>query len=305
MFSFQEKGSIKPVAEIIGKGKLKGKFLFLHRKDGNTIPDGFFEEITLPAGLEFQYFPDPRHNQADVISTAGARGAGKSYLAAKFAEINKKVFNLDDDDVIIIKKSRIEDPAYEKLNARYIYVDEEFLHNPPTVDEIGHDRRPKLVIIDDVDTLQSSKLKACMVAVQNELVQEGRKYEISVIVCAHSLCSRNATKALLTESTYFGFFPSSLTADFTRCLKVYGDMSDDIIRDLKSYGSRWVLFHQHSPKFILQEHKACIFDYDKETDRLADIKLAKKEQRLLKRTPLTETIRQARLQRQKDMDEGL
>lgn len=305
MFSFQEKGSIKPVAEIIGKGKLKGKFLFLHRKDGNEIPPGFFEEITLPKGQEFQYFPDPRHSQADVITTAGARGAGKSVLAAKFAEINKRVFNLDDDDVIIVKKSKVDDPAYEKLNAKYIYVDSDFLENPPTVDEIGYDRKPKLVILDDCDTIASSKLKKAFVSFQNELVQEGRKYEISVIVCAHALCSRESTKALLTESTYFGFFPANLTSDFTRCLQKYGDMSNDIIRDLKSYGSRWVLFHQHSPKFILQEHKACIFDFDKETERLEDIKLAKKEERLLKRRPMTELIRKAREQRQLDMQEDL
>jgi hypothetical protein len=299
MFSFHGKGAIKAVAEVKG-GDLSGKFLYLHKKI-DPIPerDGFFDEITLADGM-FTYFPDTRDNFSDVITMSASRGSGKSTYAAILASKIKKVFKLADDDVIVVKKSKIEDPAFEyKINEielakgsspekvidyttpglcpAYIYVDDTFLESPPTIDDIAHDGRPKVVILDDLDTIQGApKLKKEYIKFQNSLIEEGRKYSVYVIVCNHRLCAGSDTKALLTESTYITFFPSGLTADFKYCLQRYCDMSPSLILELKKSKSQWVMYSQHNPKFVLTQYRAFVFDLEREELRALDAKASNK-----------------------------
>ena len=284
MFSFSEKGSIKPIAEVVG-GTLDGKFLYIHRKDyknrGEKLPKGFFDNIELEDG-KFEFFPETREDAVDIIVTTGKQFSGKSTLASQIALKFKKVFDLEDDDVIVVKKSEFKDKAYDQLNPRYIYVNEEFLENPPTPDSL-FDGNQKLVIIDDCDTISSAKLKKSFRNFQDTLVQEGRKYHISVIVCAHRMCAYGDTKTLLTESTYFLLFPDGVTSDFTYCLKTYCDFTPEIIKDIKKFPSRWVLFNRQYPSFLLSEERAFIFDIDREEDRLKVKKDEKK--RLLKKIP--------------------
>ena len=288
MFSFK-KGGIKPVAVVEG-GDMDGEVLYLYRKDKSVkeMPRGFFDMVELPEDSVFQWFPDVRENFSDVISMTAPRGQGKSTLASNIAQHIKEVFKLRDDDVIVCKKSQIADPAFDDLNPSYCYIDEEFLENPLTCDEISPDKDVKVVILDDLDTINSAKLKKAYVQFQDNLLQEGRKYNIYVIICAHRLTAHKDTKAILTESTYMLWFPDGVTSDFKYALKTYCDISTDVIKDLKNINSRWVMFHQHSPRFILTEHKAFIFDLDREEERLKDIKEEKKERRLLKRVPYSE-----------------
>lgn len=285
MFSFSEKDSIRPIAQVIG-GDLDGKLLYLHRANKEKLArKGYFDEISLPSISKFEYFPDTRENFCDVITLSGSRGVGKSTKASEIALKIKKVFDLQDDDVIVAKKSEIDDPAFKKLNPLYLYINADILEEGfPTPDELTDGgRNPKILILDDLDTLQSSKLSKAFIEWQDSLVQEGRKYGITVISCNHRLCANKATKALLTESTYFLFFPAGLTSDFKYCLTRYGDMSLDVIRQLKKEDAPWVLFHQNSPKFILTNKQCKIFDLDREDEIAKDLKDKKKEQRLLKR----------------------
>ena len=176
----------------------------------------------------------------------------------------------------------MEDPAYSKLNPAVVTLDEDFIENPLTCDEISPDHTTKVVILDDLDTIQSKKLETAYLKFQSDLLECGRKYNIYVLIACHKLCSGVKTKAMLSETDYFLIFPSGVTTDFRYCLERYGDMSLDTIRELNYSQSRWILFHQHSPKFILTENMARIFDLDREDD----IAKQKKKARLLKRVPL-------------------
>ena len=280
MFSFNKKGAIKPIAEIHG-GPEDGELLYLHAKDpySKSLKSGFFDEITLKPNQHFEFFPDVREDQTDCITLSGKKGVGKSVLASKLAQKMKEVFNLDDNDVIVVKKSDIEDKAFKNLNPAYIYANDEFLENPPTLDEITEDGRPKVLILDDLDNIQSNKLKKAVVNFKDELYREGRKFGVMVITCNHRMCSGKDTKAELTESSYFLFFPAGITSDFKYCLQKYADLSLDFIRELKHEKSRWVMVHNESPMFILSEKRALIFDGDREEDRLKDKKEEKKEKR--------------------------
>jgi len=285
MFSFTERGSIKPIAEIKGKSELAGKFLYLHRKDPHTkeLKKGFFDEITLKPSDKFEFMPEIRDNFTDTISITAPKGSGKSTLGASYAMKIKKVLGLEDDDLIVVKKSKTDDPAFKKLNPLYLYCDEEMVDNPPNLDEIVSDGRPKVILFDDIDVIQSKKLKDVVQKFLDECLCEGRKLGISTIIMAHRLAGGRDTKMILSECSYLSWFPENTTSDFKYTLQKYCDMTLDVIRDLKSSPSPWVMYHQHSPRFILTENRAVIFDLDREKDRLDDIKKEKKERRLLKR----------------------
>ena len=279
MFSFIERGSIKPIAEIVNdKGKGSGKFLYLHRKvDNGIFPKGFFDEITLNEGEKFSWIPDIRESFNDAICISAPKGSGKSTLASNIAMKIKKVFDLTDDDVIVCKKSNIEDPAFASLNPQYVYINDDFLENPLTCDEISPDKSPKVVILDDLDTINSKALKDCAIKFTNSLLEEGRKYNIYIIIANHHMASGLSTKAILSESDYLTFFPESVTSDFRYALQKYCDMPISVIRDLKKIGSKWVMFQQRSPRFILSEKRAVIYDLDREQKRIKEEEMIQKE----------------------------
>jgi len=285
MFSFSKKGAIKPIAQIIG-GEEDQKLLYLFPK-GSYNKKTYFDEITLKDNQKFVFFPDIRESQSDVITLSGKRGVGKTTLASIIAKKIKDTLELENADIIVVKKSHVEDKAFAEVNPEYIYVDDEFLENPPTVDSISNDGNPKVIILDDLDTIQSAKLKKAVVNFKDELLREGRKYSIYVLICNHRMCAHSDTKAELTESTYFLFFPAGITSDFKYCLQKYADLSLDFIRELKAENTRWVMIHNESPMFILTERRALIFDSDREQDRMDEKKEDKKEHRRLLKRRLT------------------
>ena len=285
MFTFKgsTKGVIKPIARVNG-GELHGKILYVGRKDKDAEFDGekMFDNIELDDG-KFEWIPETRENFNDVVLTSATKGSGKSTMLGEMALRMKKIFNLGDDDVILCRKNKVDDPAYAKLNPAIVAIDEDFLANPLTCDEISPDHKTKVVILDDLDTIQSKKLEQAYLKFQNDLLECGRKYNIYVLIACHKLCAGIKTKTMLSETDYFLFFPEGVSSDFRYCLQRYGDMSLDVIRDLKNCDSRWILFHQHSPKFILTEKMARIFDLDREDQ----ISKEKKKTRLLKRVVLS------------------
>ena len=287
MFSFKNtKKAIKPIAEISPPWE-GNKFLSLYRKEEEVFPKGYFDEITLPKGHKFEFMPETREDFVDRISMSASSGAGKTTTAVSLIKKIMKVLDLGISDVYICLKTDIADKALESLDKKdkkgevverpnYIFVDDEFLENPPTIDEIANDGKPKILLIDDCDNIQSKKLQSSFIKFQNDSLERGRKVGIYVIVCAHRMCSGVPTKALLTESTYFLFFPKNMSSDYKYCLNKYADMSNSLIADLKKTNSDWVLFYQHSPKFILTERQCKIFDLDRE-EEISKVKLLRKK----------------------------
>lgn len=285
MFSLKSKvgksAAIKPVAIINDRGgDLDKELVYLYRKDDidEENPE-FFDDISLPKHSNFEYFPDIREDFADTFVLVGSRGSGKSTLASQIALKIKKVFDLPDDAVTIVKKSPMPDPAFEKLG-KYstILVNEDFLDAGYTCESFGDPSIPKVIILDDLDNINSVKLKRAYQTFQDDLYVSGRKYNLYVIVCRHSMAAGKDTKALLIESTYIVYFPDNLTSDFKYCLSKYCDMSDDLIREMKKIRSKWVMFHKDSPKFIISEFRMFIFDLDREEEIAAENKRERKRQ---------------------------
>lgn len=272
MFSFDKKGALKPIAIIKSNDDLNGKLLYLHRKKDGMIPKGYFDEITLTSG-KFEYFPEVREDYSDVILCSGKKGSGKSTLVGKMAQKIKDVYDLDDQDVVVLKKSHIKDKAFEDLNPDYIYVDNDFLEREYTIDDFtNQDGKPKVVIIDDNDVIPSEKLKKSLYSLQDTIAVEGRKHKIFEFVVRHSLCQNKDTKLIISECDYVLLFPEGFTSDINYFLKTYCDFSTDLIKDIKRTRSHWMLLSRIAPTFILLENRCFIFDMDREEERIKEEK---------------------------------
>ena len=103
----------------------------------------------------------------------------------------KNMFRLQKGDIIIVKKNKLIDKAFDSLNGNYIYLDQDFINEIPKCDTLASpDGKPRVVLIDDCDGLQSSKLKKAYIEFLNDVVTAGRKYNLYVIVCAHALANK-------------------------------------------------------------------------------------------------------------------
>ena len=281
MFSFKHnKDAIKIVAEIKPKleiGKKKYQYIYLYDLPADkVIPEGYYEHIPLPSGYKYEYFPDVRENQSDVIYSGSGRGSGKSTFAYNWGEKIRETLDLDESDIYIVVKSRKSDPAFQEWSdVNYVYADE-LLENPLDIDEITQDERPKIFIFDDVNNPQSDKIKRAIIKAEHDLIENGRKSSIYVIILAHKFCSGKDTMNILTEATYLLYFPKVQSKDLKYCLETYYDLSKDTVNELNKTTSRWILLHNQYPKFYLNEDEIQILDIDKEDEKNKTKKLLSK-----------------------------
>jgi hypothetical protein len=285
MFSFSERGSIRPVARIAAKPghDLAGKVMYLHEKRPGTPLDaaqGQFDRIDLPPGATFEWLPDMRETMSDSIVISSVRGSGKSTFAAKLAETISNCFQLEPDDVTLVKKEDTPDPAFKKLDPRILLADASLADDPPTLAEMTRGDpdhpSPSIILLDDLDVQPSARLKKAVTAFQDMLLLEGRKAQLYVINIVHRLAKNVETRFLLSESTFICFNPNAPSSDIRYVCERYLDISKDMLADLKKLDTRFIMYHQFAPRYILADRNAWIVDPDRDTERLMVDKLATK-----------------------------
>ena len=285
MFSFHERGSIRPVARIHAAATcdLANRIMYLHERRPGTALDsarGEFDRIDLPAGAKFEWLPDMRETQSDSVVISSVRGSGKSTFAASLAETIAGCFQLEADDVTLVKKESTPDPAFAKLDPRILLADASLVDDPPTLAEMTRgdpdQPSPSIIILDDLDVCSSARLKKALTAFQDMLLLEGRKAQLYVINIVHRLAKNVETRFLLSESTFICFNPNAPSSDIRYVCDRYLDISKDLLADLKKLDTRFVMYHQFAPRYILADKNAWIVDPDRDTERLLVDKMAKK-----------------------------
>ena len=286
MFSFSERGALRPVAKVHGKptSELHGKVLYLHAKEPGIRIDpakGQFDRIDLPDGARFEWLPSLDDHQTDAVCIVGVRGSGKSTKCAEMAQTVVDCFQLEPDDITLVKKEETADPAFKKLDPRILLADSSLAEDPPTLAEMtrGEDPEhpaPSVIILDDLDVCSSARLKKAVTAFQDMLLLEGRKSQIYLFNIVHRLAKNTETRFLLSESNFISWNPNASSSDMRYVCDRYLDISKDLLADLKKLDTRFVIYHQFAPRYILADRNAWIVDPDRDTERLLVDKLARK-----------------------------
>lgn len=179
------------------------------------------------------------------IFIAGKSGCGKSSLAAIYMYEYKKRFP---NNLIILYTSHQDEKAYQTID--HIVSDNYTL----TVEELQN----CLIVFDDVDNVIDKKLQKEIQAFQNNLMANGRKYNISIVQLGHTLMNYKETRQTLIEATRVIFFPQGSAYHSQRYLKIYGGLSNDKIKKIMNLPTRWVCFSNQLPNYIITENSVNI-----------------------------------------------
>jgi hypothetical protein len=249
-FIYKNKSNIKPHELTLLYNKLKNKNYQkdeddLYNKSKKRLDDNKYKSITTNGNV----FPlcKVELNQCERQFLSGAAGSGKSTYTNKYINEYKKCF--PKNKIIIISKVN-NDKAFTN-NKHKIYkieIDEEFIKDPPT----GEELKNSLVIFDDIDTLQEPYLSTVLF-LRDDLLETGRHHNIYMICTGHQLCNYKKTKLMLIESSSITFYPQGSKYHIKRFLKEYCGLENNIIKKVLKVPSRWCTIYKRYPQYVVHE----------------------------------------------------
>lgn len=184
--------------------------------------------------------------ERDLIYIYGPSGSGKSYLTKIFVKLYQKYKK--GNDVYIL--SHVEnDPSFKGIKYKQIPIELEILENID-LETLNN----SLIIFDDTATPGDKKLQDLIFALKDNIAQRGRHHNISAIYTTHLACNFKETRVLLNECNKFVIFPNSGGVNQQeRMMCSYADMDKVTFKSLKYLGSRWVMFSNHYPNYIVYD----------------------------------------------------
>lgn len=196
---------------------------------------------------ELYLVPVKGKHKRDSLYYCGPSGSGKSYTAARYVKLYRKLFPEHPIYLFSILES---DPAFDGITGlQRIMINEELIDNPINIQEL----KDCLVIFDDVDTLQD-KLKKNIQHLQRQILECSRKLNTYIISTSHLMNDGARTRSLLNEADYIILFPQSGSiGSLKRALKYYLGFNNKQIDKLLNTDSRWVIIHKSSPMFVMEE----------------------------------------------------
>lgn len=249
MLNFQDG---QPIATITS-GKYKGEVIFL---DHNAIEDGQVEGCHKIDMRSHKLSPLLNTDARQVCYISGPSGSGKSYYASNLAKTYQKIF--PDRDVYLFSRTDYKnDPAYVPLKPLQVNIDEKLIEEP--IDIARDIQAGSLMIFDDVGTIRDDKIKKEVFKLMEDIMEVGRKLEISLIITNHLVNpnERKFGRTVMNELQSFTFFPKSGSAhQVTYCLKNYFGMSKKQIEEIMALPSRWVTVLKNYPQCVMHERGA-------------------------------------------------
>ncbi len=208
-------------------------------------------EMELPDEGVLQQIPDIEGRQ--VCYVAGPSGSGKSTYAAQYIAMYKKLFP---ENEIIVFSRKPSDPVLDKLKPSRFIIDESIVTNP--IDITQDLDGPCLVLFDDVDTVQSDKIRKAVSKLKNDILEIGRSYEVYILVTSHLINGndRKDSRTIFNELHTFTFFPKAgnrYAIDYA--LKNYFGLDKKTICKLMDLPSRWVSISRSFPQYALYENQ--------------------------------------------------
>ena len=214
--------------------------LYISERDGK-------DHIQLPPHVQFNLLPPPDPKVREVLSVAGAAGAGKSCVSKEYARRYKKQWGKKRD--VFVVSALKSDTTLDEL--KFLQrIDVASLVEDPITDAIGA-FEDSLVIFDDIEALVGAERRAV-----NELLEAlltlGRHSRTSVIVASHLPARGKETRLLLSESSRFVLFPHALGHNSLSYLcRAHVGLTPQQIQEIRGIHSRWICLSKQYPQYSL------------------------------------------------------
>lgn len=256
----------KEDAELITKLKINPTFgaipkeEIVSNKDKNlVIKNNVFD---VPDGYTQRLAPDHDKDQNLRILVCAPSGSGKSTWVKNFILDYKKKYP---SKMVFLFSRHDSDPSIDDANPTRIKITEEevamSLKSKQPLFENVH-LAHSLVIFDDTYSAQSKLLVDFWDSLASDLAQNARKLEIDLIFVIHNT-NFSRTRFLMSEASMYVFFlRSGSRAMYTRLLTEYIGIKDKkVLKKLFNLPSRYVIFSNIAPLYIMCEKQVFTFDY--------------------------------------------
>jgi len=198
---------------------------------------------------KIQVTPPRKHFAMGVY---GSSGLGKSFFISGFISQFKKMF--PQKPIYIFSPIR-DDPAFVKLNAIYIKIDDSIIKEELQTREFTNG----LCVFDDIESVSKQYFKAVSLF-RDKCLEVGRHEGINIICVSHVIQAGNLTKKIINESDLSVVFPRSNFSAIEKLVKNNYGFGREDIKYLRELGktSRWVCIKRSYPSVIMSENEVKI-----------------------------------------------
>lgn len=201
-------------------------------------------EIRISGG---KLIPLPNKLIVEKIYISAPSGAGKSTWCGNWLNEFKKMFK---EDEIYVFSTIGYDKVLDIHDPIRISINEDLLTDPIAPEEIEQ----SICIFDDVDTIKNPKIRNNICGLRDWLLEQGRHFNIRMLMTSHLLMNYKDTRRILNEATAVCFFPRCGSAyHIKRFLKQYGGLEKQQIKRILNLPSRWVCLYKTYPMYIMYE----------------------------------------------------
>ena len=231
--------------------------LAVYENGRRKIGDRLKYEINLSSGCFQMLPPNPTDGgiQTERMLIAGKSGVGKSWVACFYM---LEYLRIHPTNKIVLFSRHEEEKTYQHIPHLAVKLDEEFTKEPTDITIIKN----CLVVFDDCDALPDKRIMLAVKRLNDDLINNGRKYGISVLTLSHHLLNYSATRNLLNEANRVVFFNSGSSYHIKRYLKVYAGLDEPQIKKVLAIKSRWTCISLGIPGYILHETGAFILRHE-------------------------------------------
>ena len=203
-----------------------------------TLDDGYINPL-LPTG------------ERSVCYIAGPSGSGKTTYALQLIKNYLKIFP-NKDFFLFSRTNYKNDTAYSGMKVLQIPIDDNLLKTPINIEnELS---RGSILLFDDCNTIQNDKLKKNVDKLMCDIMEVGRKLDITIIITNHLILpnEKQMGRTIMNETQYLTIFPKSGgNYQINYVLKTYFGFSKSQIKKIFSLESRWVTISKKYPLTVL------------------------------------------------------
>lgn len=233
----------KPLA-IINGGKNNGKIICLDE----NIKDGYTEII-----MKNDNYLKPLMNfkERGVYYIAGPSGSGKTTYAISLIKDYLKLYP-ETNFFLFSRTNYLNEPAFKNMRIKQIIIDESLLTNPIDIEKELNGK--SILFFDDCGTIQNNKLKIYIEQLMSDIMEVGRKLNISIIITNHLVLpnDKKFARICMNEVQYITIFPKSGSSQqINYALKTYFGLNKKQINKILQLDSRWVTIIKQYPMIVI------------------------------------------------------
>lgn len=234
----------RPLA-LINTGPKKGELISL--TDGGNLGSDFKLSVgTLVPILDVT-------GERSVEYIAGPSGSGKSTIVAELAKRYLKL-HPNANALLFSRTPQEDDPAFDDVDFEQIEIDDDLVGLRFDITAL---KPGSLLVFDDVATVNDKKQREAVEAIMMDVLEVGRKYNISVIITSHLVIpnDKKFARVIMNEIQYLTVFPQSgSTHQIKYALKQYMGLDTPAINRVLNLRTRWVRIHGRFPRFVLYQN---------------------------------------------------